>query len=151
MIGLNPKSSFKRIHYNAMALSEFGEAGKIRDQVLRVLEAGRIRKRKRKTEDALMKNEKNGLMVRAAMAGLIGVAVVSIPGVAHAKKDKKQMAEVAKCYDVNKCKGFSKCAGATNACAGKNACKGQGFVLMPKESCEAVGGSLTAAAAEMKK
>ena len=98
-----------------------------------------------------MENQKNGLVFKAAMAGLMGVAVMSVGSAAHAKKDKKSMAEVTKCYDVNKCKGFSKCAGAANQCAGKNACKGQGWVAMPKESCEAIGGSLTAKpAAETK-
>jgi len=89
--------------------------------------------------------ERNNMLVRAAMAGLVGAAIVAAP--AQAAK-KKQMAEVTKCYGVNKCKTLGKCSGAGHECGGQNGCKGQGWLLMPKESCLALdGGSLTAPAA----
>ena len=110
---------------------------------------------KRDENGEKVENQDNGVMFKAAMAGLMGVAVMSVAGAAHAKKEKKMMAEVTRCYNVNKCKGFSKCAGAGHSCAGvgqscggRNACKGQGFLVMPRASCEALeGGSLTPTAA----
>ena len=92
--------------------------------------------------------EKNKQFLKAAVAGLMGAAIVAMPSASKAagskKMAKKQSAEVVKCYGVNKCKGFAKCAGKGHECAGHNSCKGQGWLLMPKESCEAIeGGALT--------
>jgi uncharacterized membrane protein len=88
-------------------------------------------------------NKKN-MLVKAAVAGLMGAAVVAAPSFAAGKKAAKDV----KCYGVNKCKTFGQCGGPGHECAGKNACKGQAWLMMPKDSCLAIeGGSLTAPAA----
>lgn len=93
--------------------------------------------------------DKNALLVKAAVAGLIGAAIAAAPAHAAKKKVKGQMAEVVKCYGVNSCKGHGKCSGAGHECAGQNSCKGQGWLLMPAESCTSIeGGSLTPPAAK---
>ena len=89
--------------------------------------------------------EKNSMLVRAAMAGLVGAALIAAPAQA-AKKAKKNMQEVVKCYGVNSCSGKGKCGGpgAGHECAGKNSCAGQGWLFMPQDSCLSIkGGSLT--------
>ena len=90
-------------------------------------------------------SEKSALL-RAAMAGLIGVAVVSARADEKADKKGKENVlkqEVVKCYGVNKCSGHGSCSGAGHECGGKNGCKGKGWLYMPKESCESLeGGSL---------
>lgn len=91
-------------------------------------------------------NAKTNMMVKAAVAGLLGAVAV---GTAVAKdkadkKAKKQMAEVVKCWGVNKCSGKGKCGGKGHGCAGHNTCKGKGWLLMPEESCLSIeGGSVT--------
>jgi uncharacterized membrane protein len=84
--------------------------------------------------------DKRSVLVKAAVAGLMGAAIMAAPGVAGAKtKAPKDV----KCYGVNKCKGFGKCSGGSHSCAGKNSCKGQAWLPMPKDSCLAIdGGSL---------
>ncbi len=52
-----------------------------------------------------------------------------------------ETAEV-QCFGVNACAGHSACATADSACAGQNACKGQGWVSMPADSCDAMGGTV---------
>ena len=49
------------------------------------------------------------------------------------------------CFGVNKCKGQNDCKTATNACKGHAACKGHGFVVMSKQACEKIGGSVNKA------
>ena len=44
------------------------------------------------------------------------------------------------CYGVNKCKGHNDCKSASNSCKGQSSCKGQGFISMPKEICDKIGG-----------
>lgn len=85
------------------------------------------------------------MLLSAAVAGLMG-AVIAAPSFAGDKdaKAKKGSDKNVKCYGVNKCSGAGKCGGKGHECAGKNTCKGQGWLMMPKESCEAIeGGSLT--------
>jgi hypothetical protein len=45
-----------------------------------------------------------------------------------------ETAEV-QCFGVNACAGHS-------ACARRNACKGQGWLSMPADSCDAMGGTV---------
>lgn len=86
---------------------------------------------------------KGNRMLKAAVAGIVGVTIASAPSWAKESKAKKADKNV-KCYGVNKCGGHGKCGGPGHECAGKNSCKGQGWLLMPKESCENIeGGSLT--------
>ena len=95
--------------------------------------------------------EKKNMLLKAAVAGLMGAAVVAAPsfakdgkGAAKAEKDGN-----VKCYGVNKCKAMGKCGGAGHECAGQNTCKGQGWLKMPKDSCLAIeGGSLEAKTTE---
>ena len=85
---------------------------------------------------------KRNMLLKAAVAGIVGVATVSAPSWAKESKAKKDAMNV-KCYGVNKCGGHGKCGGPGHECAGKNSCKGQGWLSMPKESCENLeGGSL---------
>lgn len=97
--------------------------------------------------------DKNALLVKAAMAGLVGAAIAAVPAHAAAKAKKKGLTmEVAKCYGVNSCKGHGGCAGVGHECAGQNSCKGQGWLYMPEESCKALeGGSLTPVAEKTEK
>ena len=84
------------------------------------------------------------LLLGAAVAGLLGAM-----GTAKAEpipKEKLKKMAVVPCYGVNTCKGTGQCSGENHACAGQNECKGQGWLPIPKESCLAIGGSLTAVA-----
>jgi uncharacterized membrane protein len=82
-------------------------------------------------------------LVSAAMAGLLGAAVLAAPGSAEGKKGHKGLV-LAPCYGINKCSGHGQCSGKGHECAGKNSCKGQGWIKVPKEACEDIqGGSLT--------
>lgn len=45
-----------------------------------------------------------------------------------------------KCMGVNACKGKSSCKTANSSCKGLNSCKGQGFVEVPKDVCDQLGG-----------
>ncbi|MBI2384645.1 MAG: DUF2282 domain-containing protein [Elusimicrobia bacterium] len=86
---------------------------------------------------------KGNMLLKAAVAGIVGAAVVSTPSWAKESKAKKSDKNV-KCYGVNKCGGHGQCGGPGHECAGKNSCKGQGWLYMPKESCENIeGGTLT--------
>lgn len=85
----------------------------------------------------------NSVLLKTAMAGLIGAAMVSAAAPARAET-KVHKEAVVPCYGVNKCKGFGSCGGQDHDCSGQNSCKGQGWLYMPKESCEAIqGGRLT--------
>ena len=93
--------------------------------------------------------EKRSMMLKAAVAGLVGVAIAATPSMA---KDKKEKAEKnVKCYGVNKCGGHGKCGGPGHECAGKNSCKGQGWLSMPKDSCLSIEGGALEPKAEEKK
>ncbi len=84
-----------------------------------------------------MDKKKNKALLSAAVAGLMGAALMAVP--AAAKKAPK----LVHCYGVNKCKGHASCMGKGHMCAGKNSCKGQGWLAMPAKSCENIeGGSL---------
>jgi len=84
------------------------------------------------------------LLLSAAVAGLLSAAATAradpIP------KEKLKKMAVVPCYGVNTCKAAGQCAAENHACAGQNACKGQGWLPIPKESCLAIGGSLSAIA-----
>jgi uncharacterized membrane protein len=94
----------------------------------------------------------NSRLLTAAVAGLMGLAAVAAAADKPAAKSSKKAADkTVHCYGVNKCKGFGKCGGQGHECAGQNTCKGQGWLPMPKSSCEAIeGGTTTAPAAEKK-
>lgn len=79
-------------------------------------------------------------LLGAAVAGIVGAALSSSPASA---KDKKSEGNIT-CWGVNKCGGHAHGCMGKGSCAGKNSCKGQGWLPMPKESCENIeGGSLT--------
>ncbi|MBU6430415.1 MAG: hypothetical protein KGR26_15470 [Cyanobacteria bacterium REEB65] len=79
-------------------------------------------------------------LLGAAVAGIIGAALAASPVSA---KSNKAAANV-KCWGVNKCGGHAHSCMGKGSCAGKNSCKGQGWLAMPKDSCESIeGGSLT--------
>jgi uncharacterized membrane protein len=90
----------------------------------------------------------NSKLLAAAVAGLMGLgAVAAVAGDKPAKKKADKNALVH-CYGVNKCKTMGKCGGPGHECAGQNSCKGQGWLPMPKDSCDAIeGGTTTAPAA----
>lgn len=94
----------------------------------------------------------NSRLLTAAVAGLMGLAAAASAGDKPAAKGKKGDKDASvHCYGVNKCKTMGKCGGQGHACAGQNACKGQGWLPMPKSSCEAIeGGTTTAPAADKK-
>ncbi len=74
-------------------------------------------------------NKMNSLLVKAAMAGMMGA--VAAPQAALANHHEK-----GQCQGANACKGKGACHTATNACAGQNACKGQSFIETTKAECE---------------
>ena len=84
------------------------------------------------------------LLLSAAVAGLLAGATTDkadpIP------KEKLKKMAVVPCYGVNTCKAQGQCAAEHHACAGQNECRGEGWLPIPKESCLAIGGSLTAVA-----
>jgi len=96
---------------------------------------------------------KNSKLLSAAVAGLMGLAAVASAGDKADKGAKKADKDAnVHCYGVNKCKAMGKCSGPGHACAGSNSCKGQGWLPMPKSSCEAIeGGTTTAPKAEAPK
>lgn len=67
-------------------------------------------------------------MAAAGVTGMSGTAMAGESGKVH-------------CYGVNKCKGHNDCKSASNACKGMASCKGQGFVVMSRHACEAIGGT----------
>ena len=60
---------------------------------------------------------KRNMLLKAAVAGIVGVATVSAPSWAKESKAKKAAMNV-KCYGVNKCGGHGKCGGPGHECAG---------------------------------
>ena len=75
------------------------------------------------------------LLVSALTVAVAGFAVSSY---ADEKADGKE-----KCYGVAKA-GKNDCASGSNSCAGSTAKDGQGFLVVPKGTCEKlVNGSLT--------
>ena len=50
--------------------------------------------------------------------------------------------DLVHCYGVNKCKGNNGCGGKHNSCHGQGSCKATGFVALPADSCEHVGGTI---------
>jgi uncharacterized membrane protein len=89
----------------------------------------------------------NSKLLAAAVAGLMGLgAVASIAQDSMSTKPSKKKADknaLVHCYGVNKCKTMGKCGGPGHECAGQNSCKGQGWLPMPKDSCEAIEGGTT--------
>lgn len=84
----------------------------------------------------------NSKLLAAAVAGLMGLgAVAAVAGDKPAKKKDKNA--LVHCYGVNKCKTMGKCGGPGHECAGQNSCKGQGWLPMPKDSCDAIEGGTT--------
>lgn len=71
-------------------------------------------------------------LLGAAVAGIIGAALV--PSSASAKG--KTADDNVPCWGVNKCAGHAHSCTGKGSCAGKNTCKGQGWLPMPKDSCD---------------
>ena len=94
---------------------------------------------------------KNKWLLGAAVAGILGAGLAQSADAkkAAAKKDEPKTStetasdELVPCYGINKCSGHGKCGQESHACAGMNACKGQGWIKVPKDTCEEIqGGSL---------
>ena len=78
-----------------------------------------------------------GAALALAAAGLVGCAGMGSDQTASSSEN-------VHCYGVNKCKGHNDCKTAHNACKGHASCKGQGFISMPKDACDHVGGKVGA-------
>lgn len=78
---------------------------------------------------------KNSILMKAAVAGLIGAAAMIIVP-AHAEADAGAKGH---CVGANACKGKTGCKQeGKNDCAGKNGCKGKGFVEKTKAQCDEI-------------
>ena len=77
-----------------------------------------------------------GVALALAAAGCTSTPSNSASSLASASNT----VEMAHCYSVNKCKGHNDCKTANNACKSHGSCKGQGFVAVPADSCEDIGG-----------
>lgn len=79
-------------------------------------------------------NARSGAAIAAAAAGIVvaGAATVATPASAGDYK--------VKCFGLNACKGHGSCKALRNACKGHNACKGEGFKMLSKSKCKAMGG-----------
>jgi hypothetical protein len=76
---------------------------------------------------------KNALLMKAAIAGIIGASAIGIS--AHAVEGAA--AAKGHCIGGNACKGKSACATSTgNSCSGQNGCKGKGMIETTKAECE---------------
>jgi len=80
------------------------------------------------------------LLLGAAVAGLLASA--STAKADPIPKEKLKKMAVVPCYGVNTCKALGQCSGENHGCAAQNECRGQGWVAVPKEACQAIGGSL---------
>ncbi len=87
------------------------------------------------------KNRLSGTTLALAAATLLSYSATA-PQEASAASAEKNTTDLAHCYGVNTCKGHNDCGGADNSCAGHGSCKGQGFVSMPTQSCDSVGGTV---------
>jgi hypothetical protein len=99
-------------------------------------------------------NSKKGLLVTAALAGLMMAAPSAQAKEKGAKnqgsQDKAAAAadeQVVGCYGVNKCgKGKGQCGASfdggkiTTSCHGQNSCKGKGMFRMKAKECKEQGG-----------
>lgn len=85
------------------------------------------------------KRSKKKALLIASVAGLMALSGV-VAG------SQPAFAEDVSCSGVNKCKGVGECGGANHSCAGKNECKGQGWIKIPAEICDKVGGTVVPAA-----
>ncbi len=75
---------------------------------------------------------KNTLLMKAAIVGLMGAAALAVvPAHAADAGDKGH------CIGANACKGKGGCKQVSqNECAGQNACKGKGFLEKTKAQCD---------------
>jgi len=76
-----------------------------------------------------------GTALAIAAASIVGCAGITSDNATSASND-------VHCYGVNKCKGHNDCKTASNACKGHASCKGHGFINMPADACDHVGGSV---------
>jgi hypothetical protein len=81
--------------------------------------------------------KRNKVLLGAAVAGILGATMSSVPALAASKKD-------VYCAGVNACKGKGMCQGGGHECGGQNGCKGQGVVKVSKDACDALGGTVAA-------
>ena len=77
-----------------------------------------------------------------AAAGMIGCAHAETNEADTMTAANNATTDLVHCYGVNECKGHNDCKTADNACAGHSSCEGTGFVAMPSEACDHVGGEL---------
>jgi hypothetical protein len=90
-----------------------------------------------------MRSKNGGMLIGAAVAGILGAALQAQAGEKIPASKLKKMA-VVPCYGINKCKSTGQCSGGAHACGSQNSCKGTGWLAVPKEACLAIpGGSLT--------
>ena len=79
-----------------------------------------------------MKNDRNSVMVNAALAGIVAASVLTVSNIFAADK-----AEMGVCANANNsCKGN----GACGESKGKNDCKGHGGAMMSKAKCDKLAG-----------
>jgi len=92
--------------------------------------------------------EKNSALLKAAVAGLVGIVAVAAPAMAKGKAKAKTMkAAVEGCSFAgvaNGCKGQNACKGGGHECKGMGSCKGTGLALLhvQKGECAANGGTV---------
>jgi hypothetical protein len=77
-----------------------------------------------------MDHSKRNLALAATAAAMFALAPVT----------STSAAETVHCMGVNSCKGHSSCKTANSSCKGLNSCKGQGFVAVPQDVCDQLGG-----------
>src|ERR1700739_2960328 len=84
------------------------------------------------------------MFLGAAMAGVLAGTTAKAVRADQDSQATPQKMIVVPCYGLNACKGKGECGSKTdgNGCGAPNACKGQGWLSMPKKSCQAAGGSL---------
>jgi hypothetical protein len=82
----------------------------------------------------------NNLLVKAAVAGILGAAALGFSSSAQAKGKAaaKDAGVMGHCMHANSCKGKSACKTEGNECAGKNGCKGKGFTEATEANCNAL-------------
>lgn len=76
--------------------------------------------------------KKNNFIVAAAVSGILGAAIMTVPSTAKADDAAK-----GKCWGANSCKTTGDCGAKDKShdCAGKNACKGKGWKKMTEAEC----------------
>ena len=83
-----------------------------------------------------MTKNKSQVLIRAAVAGIIGASTMGLSSAALAADDATAKGH---CVGANSCKGMGGCSQkGKNDCAGKNGCGGKGFLETTKAECDAL-------------